>query len=186
MHDTQTETTNIFELCADSQNFKTKQFSKEGDMSLEIDFDAIKLDTELININKKGSNTLDFLGDMEESTEIESIVSPLNSTITSSKHSAGEENTETDEILAILKQKSPRENKEFGGNPQLDVARKVSMTGRVIRAEPGLEHRCSLPIRPRCIPQRVSNPFYKNFDSLSCKINNKNYINVENISHSEQ
>ena len=188
MHDTQTINTNRSELCAIVEFLGRIVSINDLNTSQEIEFDSIKVETEFI-LTKEKSNTMDFIGDTEESTEIESIVFPLNSTITSLKLSTGEENTETDEILTILKQKSPRDNTNYASNPELNTARKVSLIGRVLKVgshvEPTLQHRCSLPIRPRCVPQRVSNPFYKNFDSLTCnnKINNK--VN-DNISQSKQ
>lgn len=191
MHDTQLRNINRLELCADSEeNIGKLEGITIGPLKIssEIDFYSIKIETECDQSIKKKFNSVEFIGDNEEIAEIESIVSPLNSTLTSSKNSAAEENSETDEILSILKHKSPIEIRKYGSNPELHVARKICLTGKVIQAESAMQHRCSLPIRPRCVPQRVSNPFHRNFDSLADKINNNKNNNkvFDNISHSEQ
>jgi hypothetical protein len=182
MHDTQKIGSNHRELCASFEDFF-------GDNSInlctEIDFDSIKIETECLK-SKDKKESLDFIGDEDESTEIDSIISPLNMTITSLKLSSGEENTETEEILTILKQKSPKFDACRKSDPDLFTARRVSLYGKVLQCESSgkdSECRTPLPIRPRCVPHRVSNPFHRNFEITPCINNlNTNKANNEKIS----
>jgi hypothetical protein len=185
MHDTQIRKLNNYELCASYEEFMG---INSLNISSEIDFDSIKIESEYLQ-SKNKTNSIDFIGDMEESTEIDSIISPLNMTVTSSKLSTGEENTETEEILNILKQKSPKSNTLRMSNPELYTPRRVLLTGRVLHCESGVPvTECStpFPIRPRCVPRRVSNPFQQNFDSLTCNNNLITSKVYENISRVDQ
>jgi len=182
MHDTQTIGSNNPELCA-----SLEVFIEDNSINIctEIDFDSIKIETECFK-SKDMKESVDFIGDEEESTEIDSIISPLNMTITSLKLSSGEENTETEEILTILKQKSPKFDACRKSNPDLFAARRVSLNGKVLQCEfSGKDSECRtpLPIRPRCVPHRVSNPFHRNFEITPCNNNsNTNKANNEKIS----
>ena len=114
---------------------------------------------------------------MEDSTEINSILTPLDSSLAFMKSTlSSEENTETGEILAILRKKSypiiiPNSNfsKVFSNSsPQFyENKKRIPMIGRVIgcaNAEevgsPVIVSPFSLPvyspvpIRPKCIPRK--------------------------------
>ena len=137
----------------------------------EIDFEGIKIDSEYIySPLKERTFTLNFIGDIEESTEIDSIVSSLNASDTSSRMPQEEDPTETYEILSILKQNSPLVRKDLMSIPQKIIYKKLSLSGKVLytrfHSEPVEGSISHLSATTRSIPPRVSNPIYKNNDCL--------------------
>ena len=145
----------------------------------EIDFYKIKIDTEYIySLLKENTFCVNFIGDLEESKEIGSIVSSLNSFETSSRMSQ-EETVETYEILSILKHNSLKERKDLMSFPKKITCKKLSLSGKVlykrINSEPVEGSISPLSATTRFTPPRVSNPIYKNNDSLHSI--NKKYCN---------
>lgn len=104
------------------------------------------------NLNEK--SVKEFLGDYEESTEIDSIVITLDQNVTLfNKTGLKIFEEETEEILQILRRK-PNTSKNINGlsrsNPQL---KKISLAGKVL----SLDNTNKTPIQP----ERVSNPIFQ-------------------------
>jgi hypothetical protein len=118
-----------------------------------------------------------------------------------------EDNTETEEILTILNKPKTCKNQEYfrglsRSNPQLYNSKKISLNGRILQSisknteaeysnfDPTLSGALtptptrSAPLRP--IPQRVSNPFLKNFDILENKFNNDNKFDSDKNSENSE
>jgi hypothetical protein len=163
--------------------FSKQEFNLEslGKQKTEIDFDQIEVEKEYFftecQLEEKSAKY--FLGENEESTEINSLLSPLNSTTSDlfKRCQTSQENTETEEILAILRKKSSPtilENsysRTFSkSSPQFYEAKKVTMKGRVIECKSGEQNfetgspipvsnfslpiQSLVPVRPKCIPRR--------------------------------
>lgn len=160
-----------------------------GKQTEEIDFEHIKIEKEYFfsydeDVKDKSAQT--FIGDAEESTEIDSLLNPLTSSFRNLKLSQiSEENTETEEILAILRKKSstavipaPNYSRALSkSNPQFYEAKRIPLKGRVIEyanldtkentEEVGSPltvsnislpvHSSIIPVRPKCIPRRSFN-----------------------------
>ena len=149
-----------------------------GTVTTEIDFDKVLEEKEYFfndcKFKHKSANS--FIGDMEESTEINSILTPLDLSLGILKRSASsEENTETGEILEILRKKSsptiiPNSNfsRVFSNSsPQFyDYKKRIPMIGRVIGCPQGEEVSSPVvvspfslpvyspvPVRPKCVPR---------------------------------
>jgi hypothetical protein len=143
----------------------------------EINFEQINLEKEYFynnDFNFKEKSLKNFIGDMDESTEIHSLLNPFDSTLgeknTTRQNSV--DNTETEEILAILRKKSATTPSAYSrvfskSNPQFYEAKKIPMTGRIIEHANSEKDRnlesvsnfslpvhSPVPVRPKCIPKR--------------------------------
>ncbi len=165
--------------------FSKEDFNAEfftlGRQKAEIDFDHIQVEKEYFHNNcpfiEKSAKC--FIGENEESTEINSILTPLNSSASGIFRGSqiNEENTDTEEILAILKRKSdptmmPHSySRVFSKSTPLFLeAKKIPLKGRVIECASGdiknevgfpgtvsnfsLPVHSPMPVRPKCIPRR--------------------------------
>ncbi len=149
------------EYSASFRTFERLGFNLEN----PIEFDSIKIEEEIILCDLKSTAT-SFIGEDEESTEIDSMIAPLNFTLSTIK-----DDTEKEEILAILKNK-PNSCKNqifsrtlFKSLPEFS-SKKVSLNGRVLLNDLKQGFTKSLtPHKSKCVPARPSNPFFKNIDS---------------------
>ena len=157
----------------------TANIDSLGKVSTEIDFDQVLAEKEYFytDCKFKTKSVESFIGDMEDSTEINSILTPLDSSLGIFKRSlSSEDNTETGEILAILRKKSlpiiiPDSNfsRVFSNSsPQFYESKKrIPMTGRIIGGACGEEVgspvivsefstpiHSPVPIRPKCLPRQ--------------------------------
>lgn len=165
MHNTHIDAQGV--LCASFENCQPR--IENG----EIDFDSIMAQKEYfvseVRLESRENMKDVFMGEEDESTEIDSIVNSLvkdESTAMSSplkvermrlEETAGEG---TDEILAILKQPKTTKNVNYvrglsRSNPNFYSSKKVSMSGRVLQGV--ASDKISRPV-----PERVSNPFSRN------------------------
>ncbi len=158
VHNTQTEEKS--ELSASFENVDEIHSKREED----IDFDLIIAEREYFGKDIKHVQVKGFIGDKDESTELDSIVNSMISEVNISsnpfKLATQFEESGTDEILSILKNK-PQTCKNGSyvrglsrSNPEFYNSKKVSLNGKV------LQHN-----NPHRIPERVSNPFFKNFET---------------------
>ena len=150
-----------------SSNFKEIQIKK---FSSEEFFSSNSLDDDFFLDNKFD----EFLGDSEESTEISSIISNLNSSnsCNSEKQKAdSEEDSSNNEILNILKRNN--ENTKIipcrlfiqKNIPNLSKAiKKISLVGRVLKSEDNTRCESKSPNIHLNFnrPERSSNPILKN------------------------
>jgi hypothetical protein len=154
-----------------------------GRQTIEIDFEQITVEKDYFyhDLDFKDKSAKKFIGDVDESTEIDSILNPLKSPFGNEKSSQiSEENTETEEILAILRKKSYPANMPHSNysralsksSPQFYEAKRIPLKGRVIecansesKEDTGspvtvsnftLPIQSPVPIRPKCIPRRAT------------------------------
>ena len=139
----------------------------------EIDFEAISIQEEYISGFSKAIFDGGFIGDSDESTEIDSIVNSMlldaNGSLSPFRICRQEDEGEADEILSILKQANGNRascgNETRGlsrSNPNFYSGKTVSLKGRVLQSEGNLRS-LERPSIARPVPVRVSNPFSKNF-----------------------
>ena len=141
-----------------------------------IDFEQINLEKEYFysnEIEKKEKSVSHFIGDMDESTEIHSLLNPFEdeSEKKNKINSNSIDNTETEEILAILRKKSSTAPSGYSrflskSSPQFYEAKRINMTGRIIEYANSEKNRSEfsvsnfslpvhspVPIRPKCVPK---------------------------------
>jgi hypothetical protein len=138
---------------------------------MEIDFESISMEQEYFYGYSDKIFAESFIGEENESTEIDSIVNSITNTdmSTSVIPSAG---LETGEILEILKRPQINNN-EFQksmskSNPNFYYARKISMQGRVIKSENEVKKDENCQVR-KTVPVRCLNPIMKNLGSTCSK-----------------
>jgi len=159
MHNTQNEHRSAMSAIFENLN------KIEKNNSGEIDFDTITLEKENFIRDIKVCQMRKFIGDENESIEIDSLVNLINSESTFSatpnsfKLCENLEETGTDEILHILK--NPKKVIPVRGlsksTPDFYNSRKVCLKGKVLKNEMST-------ISPKTnVPERVSNPLFKNF-----------------------
>lgn len=141
-----------------------------------IDFEQINLEKEYFynnEIDLKGKSVSHFIGDMDESTEIHSLLNPFEYEYEKKNkiNTNSFDNSETEEILAILRKKSSTAPSGYSrifskSSPQFYEAKRINMTGRIIEYA-NSEKNCSeldvskfslpvhspVPIRPKCVPK---------------------------------
>jgi hypothetical protein len=145
------------ELSSFKETLQNKSFMSE-------DFDFLE-SKEIVLENKL---VLDFLGDSNESTEIDSIVVSLDqSNSVNIDLNSIKQDSSCEEILTILKQKSTpfsTKNESRCENPfalrKPIVVKKIAMGGKILQTSEQQTSTQTSPCRP--VPQRVSNPIYKN------------------------
>jgi hypothetical protein len=177
-----TETLNNFEIRADSLFEDSNSTNQSFESVLDI------IDAQANVKYNQSQNVLDFLGDSEESTEISSIVSKLN-TISNSCRKPERENLNLDmddsksEILQILKFKGRANTSSiplrpvrsnachknfgsFGGNDNFkfpangeNKVKKISLAGKILKVKETPEIS-----NFDKIPERLSNPIKLNHD----------------------
>lgn len=142
---------------------------KQEYVNKEIDFDSVLAEKEYFADEIKHDKLKVFIGEADESTELDSILTTLDRSSISTnpgvnpfKMCKNLEETEAEEILAILKKphstKSGTCHRDYSrSNPNLNT-KKISLQGRVLH---------SVHNNQRNIPERVSNPFSKNFFDIS-------------------
>jgi hypothetical protein len=141
---------------------REKSVSSAGPLAsqlLDIDFDAIKVEQEYFY----GKRPLEkeFIGSLDESTEIDSLLNSMTSDMSLSRT-----NSENEEILHILRsdQKCRRDSSQFSRSHPEFFNKKISLQGRVLKMDSEVSRPVPL-LKARTVPERVSNPFLRNFDS---------------------
>lgn len=144
----------------DSQ--RKKSVSSAGPLAsqpLNIDFDAIKVEQEYFYGECPFEK--EFIGSLDESTEIDSLLNSMTSDMSLSRT-----NSENEEILHILRsdQKCRRDSSQFSRSHPEFFNKKISLQGRVLKMDAEVSRPVPL-LKARTVPERVSNPFLRNFDS---------------------
>lgn len=192
VHNTQTE--DMSELSANFDLAEESIIKEEKD----IDFDLIITEKEYFCKEIKRVQVEVFIGDKNDSTEIDSIVnsmiSEVNVTANPFKLAAELEESGTEEILSILK-KQPQTCKNdpyvrglSRSNPEF-YNKKVSLSGKVLRNEDNrvnVQNVQNVQNIHRCIPQRVSNPFSKNFNTNTKNSNFDSFLIKNNTDYTNE
>lgn len=141
---------------------------------MEIDFESISMEKEYFYGYSDKIFAESFIGEENESTEIDSIVNSITTVdiSTSVIPSAG---LETGEILEILKRPQTSNNGEYQrcmskSNPNFFYGRKISMQGRVIKSDAEIKNDEICTVR-KTVPVRCLNPIMKNLGSTSTREN---------------
>ena len=138
----------------------------------DIDFEAIALEEEYFYGCKEVSLNDCFIGEDNESTEIDSLLNSMTYDQSSMMNPFKLANN-GEEILQILRRPQTSKNlepaRDFSrSNPEFYNTKKISLKGRVIKSESDINNNdlniASSAMRvTRPVPVRVSNPFLKNF-----------------------
>ena len=160
MHNTQ------FELKQEESVYSARPTGLPPSLPVDIDFDAISVEQEYF-YGKQGKNEKEeeFIGILDESTEIDSLVTSMASDLSLSR--AKSSNLESEEILHILRsnQSCRKETSQFSRSHPEFYNKKISLQGRVLKLDAVVPRPQPL-LKARTVPERVSKPFLRNFDSL--------------------
>ena len=128
---------------------------------VEIDFDSIQVEQEYF-YGKQISPCKEkcFIGSLDESTEIDSLLNTMTSDLSLSRTYS-----ENEEILHILRsnQNSRKETSQFSRSHPEFYSKKISLQGRVLKMDSEVSRPMPLQ-KARTVPERVSNPFLRNFE----------------------